>query len=255
MVGIGLFFRAALWWGLMLLGAWFLYRTGMSLSLHWLGRKSHRPLVTLLGLMAALIDRTGSYRRQRIQLVYRMIDGFARGPSRWLFRRRFRAFLRSPPDLKQQARLLRRCSGPAQCRSFFQLLLSLSVAHGSPTRKKRESMRMLGREMGLAETTVRRLIRDVWRRQTGKTDRSRARGSRRSSGASTRKASTRRRAASRVLGVSPWASPETIREAYQEKVKQFHPDQFRDSDEKTHRQAEEKMARINRAYQILRETG
>lgn len=250
---MGPFVRVGLWWSLMLLGAWFLYRTGISLSLYWLDRESRRPVVSLLGLMASLIHRTETYRRQRIQLVNRMIDGLAGGPSRWSLRRRFRAFLRSSPDMKQQARVVRRRSRPDQRRYFFQLLLSLTVVGGSMTEQDQETLRTLGREMGLSETTVRRLIREARRRHSGGTGRGRERRSTNANGPRT--ASSRRREAFRVLGVCPGASPKRIREAYQEKVKQFHPDQFRDSGDETHRQAERKMARINRAYQILRETG
>ena len=52
-----------------------------------------------------------------------------------------------------------------------------------------------------------------------------------------------------VLGVSPSASAEEIREAYMKLVKKYHPDRYQDSDLK--KQAEDKMKQINAAYDQL----
>ena len=52
-----------------------------------------------------------------------------------------------------------------------------------------------------------------------------------------------------VLGVSPGASAEEIREAYMKLVKKYHPDRYQDSDLK--KQAEDKMKQINAAYDLL----
>ena len=52
-----------------------------------------------------------------------------------------------------------------------------------------------------------------------------------------------------VLGVSPSASQEEIREAYMKLVKKYHPDRYQDSNLK--KQAEDKMKQINAAYDML----
>lgn len=50
------------------------------------------------------------------------------------------------------------------------------------------------------------------------------------------------------LGVEPGVSLETIRRAYREQVRRYHPDQV---PEEQRAEYEEKMKRINRAYEIL----
>ena len=51
------------------------------------------------------------------------------------------------------------------------------------------------------------------------------------------------------LGVSPNASQEEIRAAYMRLVKKYHPDRYQDSHLK--KQAEDKMKRINAAYDMI----
>lgn len=52
-----------------------------------------------------------------------------------------------------------------------------------------------------------------------------------------------------VLGITPSATPQEIREAYLALAKKYHPDRYQDSALK--KQAEDKMKRINAAYDIL----
>lgn len=52
-----------------------------------------------------------------------------------------------------------------------------------------------------------------------------------------------------VLGISPGASQDEIKSAYRKLVKQYHPDQFRDNP--LQELAQEKLAQINEAYNML----
>ena len=52
-----------------------------------------------------------------------------------------------------------------------------------------------------------------------------------------------------VLGVKPGASQDEIKSAYRKLVKQYHPDQFRDNP--LQELAQEKLAKINEAYNML----
>ncbi len=52
-----------------------------------------------------------------------------------------------------------------------------------------------------------------------------------------------------VLGIRPGASQEEIKSAYRKLVKQYHPDQF--SDNPLQNLAQEKLAEINKAYNML----
>lgn len=52
-----------------------------------------------------------------------------------------------------------------------------------------------------------------------------------------------------VLGIRPGASQDEIKSAYRKLVKQYHPDQFRDNP--LQELAQEKLAEINKAYNML----
>lgn len=53
-----------------------------------------------------------------------------------------------------------------------------------------------------------------------------------------------------VLGIKPGATEEEIKSAYRKLVKQYHPDQYGDNPLKD--LAEEKLAEINKAYEMLK---
>ncbi len=57
-----------------------------------------------------------------------------------------------------------------------------------------------------------------------------------------------------ILGVSPGASSVDIRRAYQQKIKQYHPDKVCGLGEKIRTLAEHESRRINEAYKKLQET-
>ena len=56
-----------------------------------------------------------------------------------------------------------------------------------------------------------------------------------------------------VLGVKPGASQEEIKSAYRKLVKQYHPDQYGDNPLKD--LAQEKLAEVNKAYDMLKNGG
>lgn len=56
-----------------------------------------------------------------------------------------------------------------------------------------------------------------------------------------------------VLGISPSASPEEVREVYLDLVRRYHPDNYQDEYAKT--RAQEKMNEINEAYDAITHTG
>lgn len=251
MIPIGVFLRYLIWWGLMLVGSWCLYRMATRLGFEWMHGRSDQPVESLLGLMAAFIVFSDRHRRSRIRLVGEMIDRFARGTARRYLRRRFQRYLSSPPGIGQQARRLRDRVGPDRRRYFFQMVLSLALVRGTLTDRERRYLRELGEALGLSPGELDRWIRSA-RHRRGASRRTAA-GNGRGDGPAARVDPERRRA-TEVLGVDPDASQETIRRAYQEKVRQHHPDQYRAEEDEAHRRAEERMARINRAYQILKES-
>ena len=55
-----------------------------------------------------------------------------------------------------------------------------------------------------------------------------------------------------VLGVSPQASPEEVRHAYQKLVQQYHPDQVAHLGEELREVAERRTKEINAAYNQLK---
>jgi len=56
-----------------------------------------------------------------------------------------------------------------------------------------------------------------------------------------------------ILGVNPNASEEEIKNAYRDKALIFHPDRLRNLREEARRWAEERMKRVNKAYETLRD--
>ena len=57
-----------------------------------------------------------------------------------------------------------------------------------------------------------------------------------------------------ILGVSPTASPEEIRQVYHDLVKVWHPDRFA-HDARLQQHAQEKLKEINEAYDFLTSSG
>lgn len=243
--------RYLVWWGLMLIGSWFLYRTAVNLGLEWGGGSSNRALESLLGLMAGLIVFSDRHRRPRVRRVKAMIDRFARGPARRYLRRRFQEYLSSPPGIRRTGRRLRDEAEPDQCRYFFRLLLSMALVGGSLTDREGDFLRELGEAMAFSPEVVDRWIRSARSRRSAS---GRGWSGRKRTSSEDPTPVPGRREAFEVLGVSPDASEEAVRRAYQEKVKQHHPDQYRSSEDETRKRAEETMARINRAYRILQES-
>jgi len=56
-----------------------------------------------------------------------------------------------------------------------------------------------------------------------------------------------------ILGVDPSANQEEIRKAYRESSFIYHPDRMAGLSESVRHRAEEKMKKLNQAYEILRE--
>ena len=56
-----------------------------------------------------------------------------------------------------------------------------------------------------------------------------------------------------VLGIKPGASQEEIKSAYRKLVKKYHPDQYGDNPLKE--LAQEKLAEVNEAYEMLKNNG
>ncbi len=56
-----------------------------------------------------------------------------------------------------------------------------------------------------------------------------------------------------TLGITPSATVREIKYAYRQKIKQFHPDRFRNLSPEQQQYAQQKAREINRAYTILRQ--
>ncbi|MFB6344163.1 MAG: DnaJ domain-containing protein, partial [bacterium] len=210
----------------------------------------------MMGLLAGFVNASDGSRSKQYQLVKRFIRQTAVGPSKEALWEEFTRQVERTPDTDSLAETLQENTNPDQQKFFLQILVSLGQTDGTLTESETSYIRTITEHFDLSDSEIEAII-DTARQDQRRRNR-RRRGRR---NGSNRRSQTRSPAsgpsiqeAYRILDVEPFADKEDVKKAYQQKVKQHHPDQFNDHDDSNRvEEAEEKMAEINEAYEMIKE--
>lgn len=253
LIGLTLLIPLVLSWGL------FSPRTSGDGKQQWFdffGRSNPNRL--MVRLMAGLVQSTDQSSDRQVRAARSFIMKNNPGIQSQFLWKTFQEALDSSIDPEQVARELNDETDPQQRIFCLRVLAGIAAAESSFTDSEEEYLRSVGKNLGLDSSRVESILEEARSREGNQRGSRRWRTGRRSSrrrrqrGHSSRNG-TSLRDAYRTLDLTPSASREEVKEAYQEKVKQYHPDRHRGEGEEAVEEAEEKMAEINQAYQTIQE--
>lgn len=231
-----------------------LFRPGQSSDRNWnifdlMGEGS--PTETMLALLAGFVQESPASREEQFRLVKRFIRQTSLGFSRETLWQEFRQRYESDLDIDTLAKQLQQQAPLDQQKYFLQIMVSLGKINGSLSESEKTYLRQVTEHLDLSEAAVEAIFdqpagnrgtRGRGQRRRGY-DRRRRRGSPGGSSVTD---------AYETLGVDPSASKKDVKKAYQRKVKEHHPDQYKGEDSDRADNAEEKMAEINEAYETIK---
>lgn len=217
------------------------------------------PNELMVKLMAGLVRVSDESTEERTQTIRNFILQNNPGVSSQFLWKTYKETLEEPVDAEELASSLAEMASVTQQTFCLQVLTEIATLDGELTDEQEEYLRTVGEKFRLDESAVESILEGSrsragsrgGRSRTNRGGRRRRRRGRRGPGGRSRNGSLRD--AYETLDLSPSASRETVKEAYQEKVKKHHPDRHRNSDEQSVEEAEEKMAEINQAYQRIKE--
>jgi DnaJ-domain-containing protein 1 len=215
------------------------------------------PNRLMVRLMAGLVQSHEGTSEEQTKAVRSFI--FRKNPgirSQFLWKT-FQEALDSDVEADSVAEELTDVTGHRQRVFCVRVLASIAACDGSPGDSQRDYIRRVAQKLGLDSSTVQTILNEAesenrHRRSTGRGSRQKRNRRRRRRTRPPRNQSTVREAYE-TLDLTPSASREEVKEAYQEKVKQHHPDRHQNDGEEAVEEAEEKMAEINQAYQRIKD--
>jgi DnaJ-domain-containing protein 1 len=205
----------------------------------------------MVKLMAALTQVESSTQDRQAQAVKQFIALNGPGFSRKRLWKLFQDSLREDLNVTELAGELAGMTTMNQKKFFIQVLSELAAVNGSVSSEEESFIRTVNDQLGIPESELETILNQISQGSSRRTNWSGGRSRQRRR--SPRRGRQTVKDAYETLGVSPSASREEVKEAYQEKVKQYHPDRHRNGDDSDVEEAEEKMAEINQAYQKIKE--
>ncbi len=206
----------------------------------------------MVKLMAGLTSVDSTSRDQQAQAVKRFIDfngsGFSRSRLWKIYRRSLNQFL----DTSELSHKLSSGTSLGQQKFFLQVLTELANVDGSVSEQEKTFIRKVAGNLQVSDRDVETILDSVSTVGNHQSRWSNRRQSRHRQNNRRPRQRQKVKDAYETLDVPPSSSRRKVKEAYQKKVKQYHPDQHRDG-EGDLEEAEEKMAEINQAYQRIKE--
>lgn len=231
-----------------------IFRPGRNGNSHWnvfdlIGDGT--PTDTMLALLAGFVQESPTSREEQFKLVKRFIRQTTLGVSRENLWEDFKKHYESNLEVETLAEDLARSTGRDQQKYFLQVLVSLGYVDGNLADAEKNYVRQIVEHLAVTDSEVEAIFdQGKGRRQRRTNDRRRRNRRRRRH--TTNGGGTSITDAYEILGVDPSASKKDVKKAYQRKVKQHHPDQYKGEDGDRAQRAEEKMAEINEAYETIK---
>lgn len=222
------------------------------------------PNKLMVKLLAGLVRVNDESTAEKTQTIRNFIMRNNRGVTGQFLWKTYKEALDQPVDAGKLAESIADVASSTQQAFCLQVLAEIATVDGELTDDEEEYIRDVAEPFHLSEAEVETILGGsrsrAGARSGGRNRRARGgrAGGRRRRGRGGRRRTTRSRSGSlrdayETLDLSPSASKEKVKEAYQEKVKKHHPDRHQDDDDQSVEEAEEKMAEINQAYQRIQE--
>lgn len=211
------------------------------------------PKEAIMGLLAGFVRESPASKEEQFQMVKRFIRQTVVGFSRQTLWEEFQKQYDQESDVDTLAQKLGEQTSPDQQKFFLQILVSLGRIDEELTQREEDYIRSVTNHLDLSETEVETILEQSrGRRHRRAAGQRRYRQRRRRRGSARHGTGTSLNEAYDVLDLEPSASKKDVKAAYQEKVKEHHPDQFKGDNDERARRAEEKMAEINEAYETIK---
>lgn len=223
------------------------------------------PNKALVKILAGLVKIDPAGDQAQKEAAQKFIAQNSPGISQTFLLKIFNDKLSESVDVSGSISELGSASNKNQQKFVLQVIVEIASANGSLTDAEKDYIRKVASDWSVSDSELESILqgeKTSYRNQ----NRSRRSSSRRTGWSSrggfggARGGRRNRRSrnqgslkeAYRKLDLEPGASKEEVKEAYQQKVKNNHPDQYRDQSQEKVEAAEEEMAEINQAYQRIK---
>lgn len=213
------------------------------------------PNQSMVKLLAGLVQASSTNNDRQKQRIKQYITQSAPGLNAQFLWQTFQESLNETIDLEETVKEFRQVASSRQQRFLIQVMVEIASDGDTLDEDQKDYLRQVAKYCGIDEDVIESLFNvSSGRRRESRHNRRRTgtTGGRRGRSSSRQRGVGNVRKAYDTLDLDPSASRDEVKEAYQEKVKKFHPDKHRDKDEQKREEVEQKMAEINQAYQTIK---